>query len=208
MILGSVLVGLFLLTLGWTSELVSFFVSEEATRKNATIVVAVLSIYGVDFAVNAVQACCRSLIVDTLPISQQQLGSAWASRMTGAGHLVGYLLGTFNFGSLWASMFGSGENQQFKAMTVIAASALLFAVGITSHAVSERILLSSRDATSPSSKESMFGILQALVHRILHLPPRIQSICWVQFWSWIGWFPFLFYGSTWVGVSSSISFPS
>lgn len=23
------------------------------------------------------QACCRSLIVDTLPISQQQLGSAW-----------------------------------------------------------------------------------------------------------------------------------
>ena len=50
-----------------------------------------------------------------------------------------------------------------------------------------------------------------------HLPPRIQAICWVQFWSWIGllllvcfssvfhltrssgWFPFLFYGSTWVG---------
>jgi hypothetical protein len=26
---------------------------------------------------NLVQSCCRSLIVDTLPISQQQLGSAW-----------------------------------------------------------------------------------------------------------------------------------
>ena len=24
-----------------------------------------------------VQACCRSLIVDTLPIPKQQLGSAW-----------------------------------------------------------------------------------------------------------------------------------
>ena len=50
----------------------------------------------------------------------------------------------------------------------------------------------------------------------LHLPNRIQAICWVQFWAWIGrleffgtfkpmlreatgWFPFLFYSPTWVG---------
>lgn len=38
---------------------------------------AVLSIYALDFAINAVQASCRSLIVDTLPIPKQQLGSAW-----------------------------------------------------------------------------------------------------------------------------------
>lgn len=64
-------------------------------RKSVTIAVAVLSIYAVDFAINVgkshsfrllltiwlmtwiVQACCRSLIVDTLPIPQQQSGSAW-----------------------------------------------------------------------------------------------------------------------------------
>jgi solute carrier family 45 protein 1/2/4 len=34
---------------------------------------------------------------------------------------------------------------------------------------------------------------------LLHLPPRVQAICWAQFWSWIGWFPFLFYSTTWVG---------
>lgn len=71
--------------------------------KSATIALAVLSIYAVDFAINAgewtaqcaqygylgmdvrltvggndlVQSCCRSLIVDTLPIPKQQLGSAW-----------------------------------------------------------------------------------------------------------------------------------
>ncbi|KAK1085999.1 hypothetical protein LTR48_004022 [Friedmanniomyces endolithicus] len=33
----------------------------------------------------------------------------------------------------------------------------------------------------------------------MNVPERIQAICMVQFWSWIGWFPFLFYGSTWVG---------
>jgi len=33
----------------------------------------------------------------------------------------------------------------------------------------------------------------------MNLPDRIQAICWVQFWAWIGWFPFLFYSTTWVG---------
>lgn len=34
---------------------------------------------------------------------------------------------------------------------------------------------------------------------MFNLPDRIQMICWCQFWGWIGWFPFLFYSSTWVG---------
>ena len=42
-----------------------------------TIIVAVIAIYATDFAINVVQSTSRSLIVDTLPISQQQLGSAW-----------------------------------------------------------------------------------------------------------------------------------
>jgi solute carrier family 45 protein 1/2/4 len=42
-----------------------------------------------------VQACCRSLIVDTLPIPKQQSGSAWASRMVSVGHLIGYIAGTY-----------------------------------------------------------------------------------------------------------------
>lgn len=46
-------------------------------RREATIFLAVLSIYALDFAINAVQSSCRSLIVDTLPIPKQQLGSAW-----------------------------------------------------------------------------------------------------------------------------------
>lgn len=37
-----------------------------------------------------VQACCRALIVDTLPQSQQQHGSAWASRMIAVGNIAGY----------------------------------------------------------------------------------------------------------------------
>ena len=71
-------------------------VDMEEQAKTAVETLAVFCIYAVDFAINAgesiphhaecragvidlcvVQACCRSLIVDTLPISEQHLGSAW-----------------------------------------------------------------------------------------------------------------------------------
>lgn len=42
-------------------------------------------------------------------------------------------------------------------------------------------------------------MLKQIYSTTLNIPPPIHAICMVQFWSWIGWFPFLFYGSTWVG---------
>ena len=42
-------------------------------------------------------------------------------------------------------------------------------------------------------------LLANILKTTLNLPDRIQAICWVQFWAWIGWFPFLFYSATWVG---------
>jgi len=53
MVLGSVLVALFLLVLGWTKEIVGHFVAEGDFSKTCTIFLAVLAIYGVDFAINA-----------------------------------------------------------------------------------------------------------------------------------------------------------
>lgn len=42
-------------------------------------------------------------------------------------------------------------------------------------------------------------MLKQIYSTTVNIPESIQAICWVQFWAWIGWFPFLFYGSTWVG---------
>ena len=126
-------------------------------RKSATIVVAVLAIYAVDFSINAgtgipqgarrpqlltlsaVQASCRSLIVDTLRISQQQHGSAWATRMSSIGHLVGYFIGTLDMVGIFGNFLG---DTQFKKMTVISALGLIVAIAVTCWAVTERILIS------------------------------------------------------------------
>lgn len=52
-VVGTILTSAALLTLGFTKELVGFFIKDEDTLKTVTIVCAILAIYVVDFAVNA-----------------------------------------------------------------------------------------------------------------------------------------------------------
>lgn len=59
--------------------------------------------------------------------------------MSSIGHLVGYLIGTADMVAIFGTFMG---DTQFKKMTVISAAALVFAVGLTSWAVQERVLLS------------------------------------------------------------------
>ena len=138
---GTLIVAICLLVLGWTSEIVALFVSEPDTVNSCTIALAILSIYVVDFAINAVQSSCRSLIVDTLPISKQQLGSAWATRMIAIGHLIGYGIGTIDLLKIFGHMLG---DSQFKQLTFISAVFFTFSVCITCWAVEERVLISAR----------------------------------------------------------------
>ena len=183
MVGGALIVAACLIVLGWTAELVGIFVSDEDSKKTFTVALAVLSIYAVDFAINAVQSSCRSLIVDTLPISKQQLGSAWASRMIAVGHLLGYAVGTIDL----QKIFGQGlGDSQFKQLCLIAAVFFLFTVGVTCYTVEERILVSAKDA---DVKSGIFKTLSTIIKTTMHLPDRIQAICWVQFWAWIGKLP-------------------
>src|SRR6186713_3247815 len=74
MVGGTIIVVFALLVLGWTSQIVASLVSDPAWRRSLTIFLAVFSIYAVDFAINAVQASTRSLVIDTLPANKQQTG--------------------------------------------------------------------------------------------------------------------------------------
>ncbi|KAH6622398.1 major facilitator superfamily domain-containing protein [Boeremia exigua] len=188
----TLLTSLFLLLLGWTKEVVRWFATDKDTVKNATIVLAVFSIYGIDFAINAVQGSCRGLIVDTLPIPKQQAGSSWASRMVAVGSLVGYGAGAVKLESVFGTLLG---DTQFKQLTVFAAFCLCLTVGLTSWAVTERVLIGH----DGEEKLSTTKVLTDLAKSTFDLPATIRTICYVQFWAWIGWFPFLFYSTTWVG---------
>ena len=67
-----------------------------------------------------------------------------AGRMGAVGHLIGYGIGTVDLRSIWGDWMG---DSQFKQLCVIAAVALIGTCGLTSWAVTERILLSARLVT-------------------------------------------------------------
>ncbi|KAJ7253154.1 hypothetical protein C8J57DRAFT_1660261 [Mycena rebaudengoi] len=61
-----------------------------SSNDRLTVALAVLSIFIIDFAVNAVQATDRVLLVDTLPPSAPAAGNACAAPMLGTGSVVGF----------------------------------------------------------------------------------------------------------------------
>lgn len=214
--IATIIVSASLLVLGWTREIVAWLlpVDSDFTRK-FTVFLAVLALYVTDFAINAgmscaalsfphtpanhnilsVMSCSRSLLVDTLPISKQQTGAAWGGRMGSFGHIVGYAVGATDLPGTFGPRLG---DTQFKQLTLIASMSMLFTAGVTCWAVTERVLVSVRqDPKSPY--EGRFKVFRQIWSTLIDLPPRIQIICWSMFWAWIGWFPFHFYGSTWVG---------
>lgn len=57
------------------------------------------------------------------------------------GHLIGYGVGTIDLMSVFGKTLG---DSQFKQLTFLAAVSIIVAVGVTSWAVEERVLISSR----------------------------------------------------------------
>ncbi|KPM35617.1 hypothetical protein AK830_g10940 [Neonectria ditissima] len=192
MVIGAIIVAASLLILGFTREIIGLFIHDDKAARMPTIVLAVLAIYVVDFAINAVTSCSKSLIVDTLPIEKQQSGAAWASRLSAVGHVIGYGAGAIDLVGIFGTTLG---DTQFKQLSVIATVAILSSTAVTCWAVTERVLVTS----TPGKHQGRFKIFRQIYSTLLHLPPRIQAICWAQFWAWIGWFPFLFYSTTWIG---------
>lgn len=188
-----------LCALAWAREMIGGILQlfgvardSEATRITTTVF-AVLMIYVLDFSINVIQAAIRAFIVDQAPTHQQDTANAWASRMTGVGNIIGYLFGYVDLPRyLW--FFG---NTQFKILCVIASAAMALTLSITCISCPERD--PRKDGPPPDQETGLFAFFKGLYHSMRKLPLQIKAICWVQFFAWIGWFPFLFYITTYIG---------
>lgn len=128
--------------------------------------------------------------MDSLPTAQQESGTAWAGRMVGVGSVVGYFMGYADL----VKAFPFFGNTQLKVLCVFATIVLLGCDFITCYTVKEKVF----EADPMKKKKSPFALFADIFRHIWHLPQPIQRICNVQFFAWIGWFPFLFYSTTWV----------
>ncbi|KAF3063657.1 General alpha-glucoside permease [Daldinia childiae] len=167
--------------------------SDSHTVKITIIVIAVIWIYVLDVAVNTVQASIRAFIVDCAPSHQQEAANSMASRLVGVGNIIGYIAGGIDLPKyVW--WFGGS---QFKDLCAIASIALCSSVILSVIVIKERNpQLDGRPATDRPGLLSFFVKIFAAIKR---LPPQVSKVCIVQFAAWIGFFPMLFYTSSYIG---------
>ncbi|GJN89623.1 hypothetical protein Rhopal_002610-T1 [Rhodotorula paludigena] len=190
---GCCLTSLSVLMLGWSKEIAGLFATEgTAVHNHLAIACAVVSVYVIDFSVNVIQAMDRSLLVDVVPAAQQPAANAWASRMFGFGAVFGYWIGGLDL--IWFTRGWLGD-EQLKVLTIFTSIFLCATHAVTVTCVRERILISREDDGQGG------GAMRALENiwtTIRTLPRPIQQVFNVQFTGWIGWFPIMFFSSTWV----------
>lgn len=216
MISGSILCAISMLLLGFTKNVVGWILSPDSPAfKGVTIALAVLAIYCIDFTINAVQAVDRALLVDTLPMDLQERGQAWAGRMLSVGSVVGFWVGNRSLTTIFPYL----GHTQLQVLCVLTSGLLLIAHFITAISVRERVLLPEgmhQDTTTTTEdggrpgwrtfavkhqqkKVGVFSAFKDIWINVKILPPNIRKICMIQFFSWIGWFPVLFFSTVYVG---------
>lgn len=141
-----------------------------------------------------VQAGIRAFIVDNAPTHQQEDANAWAGRINGVGSILGYLSGYVDLPVVTGGYLG---DTQFKVLCIIACLALGGTVLISSAYIHERD--PRTEGPPPSEKLGVLTFFQQVFHSLRRLNPQTRKVCEVQFFNWIGWFPFLFYVTTYIG---------
>ncbi|KAJ3563370.1 hypothetical protein NP233_g8982 [Leucocoprinus birnbaumii] len=169
----------------------------DETRKekanDVAILFAVISFYVLDFALNGLQASLRNLLLDIAPPNQLNAGNAWHSRMTNAGNIIGYGFGFLPLAELPIIRLVKGS--QFRKFCIICILILVITVAITCVCHEEVERPSKAQNSSNGFREIMNNIRDAA----FKLPKSIRRVCYVQLFAFMGWFPFLFYSTTYIG---------
>lgn len=140
-----------------------------------------------------VQAGVRAFIVDNCPPHQQELANAWASRMTGVGSILGYIFGYLDLPRILPFL----GNTQFKVLCALASISLVVTLALSCSYIQERD--PRLDGPPPSDGLGLVSFFKQAFKSIRNLPPQIARVCEVQVAAWVGWFPFLFYSTTYIG---------
>lgn len=196
MLSGGVLCALSLMMLSYAREL-SAWMSGKKDYVGLAQVIAVFATCLIDFSLNATTAAGRALAIDVLPIESQPASGAWASRLIGAGGIIGFYTGT----SALPNLFPALGNSQISILSFFAATCLLVTQLVTSVCVSETVHTSTPES-EPKRALSVASLNKKwveLTRTLRGIPRDVKAVCAIQFFIWMGWFPLKFFGTVWIG---------
>lgn len=174
---------------------------EEGARfRPFTALIGILGIMGIDISVNSLSAAHRALTMDVLGPEEQDIASAWSTRYGNAGSLIGYMLGLLDL----PKIFGFTGFSDHLALLCICAIVFV----LLTHA-SLFVFLRESVLTNPNRPrtlaQSIANIPVDLYRCGRTLPPALWDLLVIQFFSWLAWFPVLYYAATWVAEIFSLA---
>ena len=187
---------IFLLALASTQDLMNIATkvtgrkNEEDSIRMVTKALAVLLVWALNIAMQPLQSGVRAFIIDNCPPHQQTEASAWSSRFSGLGSVSVLALGFTNFAG-WVPFFGETD---FKRVSVFASIILALCLCTSCLLIHEERL--GAEEASQKNKDTFDAFLKKIHRDMTTLPPLTRKVCRIQFFAWLGWFPFLYYTTT------------
>ncbi|GAA5963168.1 hypothetical protein JCM21900_002938 [Sporobolomyces salmonicolor] len=176
--------------------------SQKEREQTVAIWIGVVGFYVLDFSLNGLQASLRALVLDKSPTSQQNLSNAWLGRQTHLANIFGYLFGYFDLGHFSGLAWVGGG--QFRKLAVISCTVMSATVAVTCVTQKED---RRRDSGGRGARSAWRVVLGNVKENIRTLPLPVRRVCYVQFFAWTSWFPFLFYATTYVAEALYSSLP-
>ncbi|KAL2883808.1 hypothetical protein SGCOL_000956 [Colletotrichum sp. CLE4] len=196
---GSLCATIFLLALAYSEELTAWTwsFSSDVSDNSAHLPTQVLAVFCVivtTFALQTYAVGVRALIVDNSPPSQQTVAASWAMRWNVLGNVV---LSSIGFVDAQWSLTGANSNARFKILALAVAACTFTTVGLTCYFITDQYATTPRGRQVSFARRSWSIISPTgLAKRWNKIPPRSRRVCEIQFWAWAGWFPVLYYMST------------
>jgi len=167
-----------------------------------TQLLAIFWVCAINIAMQPFQSGVRALVVDNCPPEQQVQASAWGTRWNGLGSVFIGLMG-FSNTTKWAPFLGK---TQFKALGVVATCSIATTVILVCFLIrDEGNVKSKRPFTKTTIRDAIMAPIDSLRESMHNLPPITREVCKIQFAAWLGWFPILYYSSTYIYQTCKLS---
>lgn len=186
-----------MLALSWSADVVTLlfelFAADPGSRSALAVkgFTASAWIWALNVSIQPVQSGLRAILVDCCPPKQQVQACAYASCAAGIGSIVGYASGYVAL-PRYLPWFGDTE---LKGLGLVASFLLGSSASLTCYFVQEKRFNGSG---APRSQKSVVQTIKKVLNSVRTTPKPIRKICMVQFFAWLAWFPFLFYGTTYI----------
>jgi solute carrier family 45 protein 1/2/4 len=202
MVAGTIGIMLSMLSLAFIEQIVNtvFGTEDESVGLSATLIAALVLVWALNFSIQPLQVGMRALIIDMFPQQMQSQVSAWASYWVGCGNILGAIAGSI---SLPHAIRLPGLTQ-FQCLCLIAALTLGATAFVACSAGKEDV----RDARIATT-DTLSGIrepFKRIFAAYFKISWTTRQVLVIQFYSWMAWFPFLYYESSYVSNLCKITY--